>query len=671
MAVRWRWLAAVLVLAAACSGGGSGTSTERAGDAGPNSDERFSDSRYIWRGVGRAEPPSGVFVDVAVRQHSSCGVRDTGELVCWGDYGAVPDGRFEKVSLSDGHGCALAIDGSVACWGSNKHGQLDAPDGRFTQVSAGPSTSCGVAVGGSVVCWGAGGDLEVPVGEFVKTYARSLCGLRTDGELVCWGHDDRNAGLLDAPGGEFITLSMTGRHACGLRSDGVVWCWGLGSPFGQQPAVAAAGEFVAVSVGYGHGCALGVGGDVVCWGANDEGQAEPQPGPFAQVTAGSGFTCALDPSGNPSCWGKSWAGELGLGSRGDLSRYSDWEAQQIRQYDRLYKPEPVFTRISAGAHFVCGILTSNSSVACWDFGRFDSGDLLAGPRGFDFVDVSSGAGHACALKVTGQAVCWGHQHELQEIYSSAPEPHYSEVSYSAIAVSASTACGQRSDGTRHCWAPYWSVPAPAGQFARLAAGPCGIRPAGHIECWGYNQNLGEPPDSIGPLIDVAADGSYSCGIQATTAAIVCWDPHTNKELLRIEGDYVQASKAQRELCALDTHGALKCWDLYPTPAAGPQPCGPRSCWARHSRPPIDLPTGAFTKVAVADDHACAIVANGTIDCWGSNYERQTRTLWLDEPPVDLADLRWWLAVAALAATGGIATAVAHIKRRWHRRNTQV
>ena len=445
---------------------GGGAADADCGD-GRCRDPRYSDSHEYLYGAGRADPPEGRFVDVAVWAYGSCGVRDSGELVCWGDHwSAAPEGRFTKVSMSGSHGCALAVNGSVECWGDNDSGQIDAPQGEFVEVSVSGSRSCAVALDASVRCWGADADLAIPAGDFAKVYADSLCGLRTDGEYVCWGQDGRYGALLDAPESEFEALSMELGYACALSTDGEVSCWGSSANFegDSPPAAAADGPFVSLSVGYGHACALAADGSVECWGNNDAGQAEPRQGPFVQVTAGREFTCALDAAGEVSCWGH--------GS-------TDRRARALR-------------RISAGHNFLCGILASDATVSCWP--QRTGGGLLEDelledePRGGGYVDVDAGRDYACALKADGQAVCWGYRDDLWEVFAFA-----SEQRYRAIAVGYRAACGLRTDGTGHCWIPDWHPPGPGGQFAHVAAGPCGIRPTRNIECWGFTEHRRRAP----------------------------------------------------------------------------------------------------------------------------------------------------------------------------------
>lgn len=66
----------------------------------------------------------------------------------------LPDGRFSTVSVGARQSCGLRETGEVECWGENEYGQMDAPSERFTQVSVGEGSTCGLTEAGGVHCWG-------------------------------------------------------------------------------------------------------------------------------------------------------------------------------------------------------------------------------------------------------------------------------------------------------------------------------------------------------------------------------------------------------------------------------------------------------------------------------------------------------------------------------------
>ena len=84
--------------------------------------------------------------------------------------------------------------------------------------------------------------------------------MQPDQTVACWGsnrHFDHAAeqlvedGKLDAPAGQFLSVSVGRTHSCGLRVDGTVTCWGSNQHFDPETgdfvddgkAVAPSGRF--------------------------------------------------------------------------------------------------------------------------------------------------------------------------------------------------------------------------------------------------------------------------------------------------------------------------------------------------------------------------------------------------------------------------------------------
>ncbi len=183
-----------------------------------------------------------------------CGLRSTGEVVCFG-FGAAgqlgwapelspPVGGYPPVelgtgrtataiALGDAHSCALLDDGSVKCWGLNNHGQLGVGD---SDVRGLDSSGMGDALP------------AVPLGQGAQSIAAGryhTCALLDDGSVKCWGLND--AGQLgqgdmedrgDTPGevaalapvdlgaGEVAMAIEAGSHTCAILASGAIKCWG-------------------------------------------------------------------------------------------------------------------------------------------------------------------------------------------------------------------------------------------------------------------------------------------------------------------------------------------------------------------------------------------------------------------------------------------------------------
>ena len=191
---------------------------------------RESGEVTCWGNGLQLDAPAGSFSTVSAGEYHTCGLRSAdGAIECWGvnhnhrqvivsdvaDQVMVdgvdvspqpvptlaPPGRFTAVSSGINHTCGLRESGQIECWGVNNYGERNAPAGRFTAVAAAITYACGLRDTGAIVCWG---DLypartDAPAGRFsaVSIGWHHACGLRTNGAIVCWG--DNSHGQTDAP----------------------------------------------------------------------------------------------------------------------------------------------------------------------------------------------------------------------------------------------------------------------------------------------------------------------------------------------------------------------------------------------------------------------------------------------------------------------------------------
>jgi len=347
-------------------------------------------------------PPAGTFEQLSL----ACGLRTNGQIECWGGFedvlGPPPSGTFSQVAASygpdliDPGACAVAQDGSVACWGDVE--DEPAPAGTFREVAVGVGRPCGIRTSGSVECWPPWPDVHdyntgPVIGSFTQVAAggdpgsRPLtCAIEVSGRIACWGDDQ--FGQTSPPEGVFTQVAASNYHACGLRADGTISCWGVNDLKDRE---APAGTFTQITTGsLGPNCALRVGGSIACWGFGSTDLGVPD-GQFVQVTSGGQQACALDGDGVPACW-----------------RYVYDDDGVTVVMEPIDSPAGPFAQLSASGDFilpsslVCGV-RPGGSVECWGD---DVDGLLDAPDG-EFVQVSAGAGGACALDIGGGIECWG------------------------------------------------------------------------------------------------------------------------------------------------------------------------------------------------------------------------------------------------------------------------
>jgi alpha-tubulin suppressor-like RCC1 family protein len=158
---------------------------------------------------------------------------------------------------------------------------------------------------------------------------------------------------------------------------------------------------------------------VFCWGTAYNGNAATTSSEalqitgtntahyFTQLAAGTDFTCALRNDGAVLCWGLGTSGQIGNGSsttQANATQVSGLTSGVVA--------------ITAGAAHACA-LKNTGEVVCW--GANGSGQLGDNSQtnrntpvvvsstsgGSTIVSVAAGTSHTCAARVDGTASCWG------------------------------------------------------------------------------------------------------------------------------------------------------------------------------------------------------------------------------------------------------------------------
>jgi alpha-tubulin suppressor-like RCC1 family protein len=322
----------------------------------------------------------------------------------------------------------------------------------------------------------------------------------------------------------------------------------------------------------------GAGGGGGGGGAAGRG-AEPA---FAeQIAVGNRHACAAVAGGRVRCWGYSDSGQLGNGSRGALTL----RPVQVRGPDGPLSGVKV---LGLGAKHGCLASTGDYNLRCWgdnDYGQLGDGDTDDNGRPIrvvftgsgpveDVTALALGARHSCALSGAGAVVCWG-----------------------------DNAAGQLGDGTtagRSRAAPVEVEPGvPLGDVRALSAGAnftCALLGDGQVRCWGGNE--------AGQL----GDGTTLARPRPTPVELLSGLPLTGA--LAIDAGGAGA-------CALLEGGFVTCWGVdgatAPPADQPPRPSRPTSV-----RLSPDVPLSGALAVAVGDDHACALLTEGAVRCWGGN-----------------------------------------------------
>jgi len=597
---------------------------------------------------------------------ATCALMSNQTVQCWGyGYGPSPvtitnlSGAV-SVSVSGAswtHGCAVLSGGTVSCWGDNAWGQLGNGSSDTTPGSGSGSTAavavknltgavavqasaygtCALLSNGTVQCWGDNsfGELgtgtttgpstcyapynwpcsKVPVAVQGVNSAVAIasgdgwhtCALLSNGTVSCWG-DNSNGQLGDgtttsrsAPvtvaglSGSVTAIGAGELQSCAVISGGAVQCWG-GNGSGQLGDGTTSDSSIpvnvvnvtgatAVSGGVLHSCALVSGGTVECWGQNTSGQlgdgtlvsspvaqgANPGPNPIA-VTAGWAHSCALLPNGTVQCWGDNSYGELGLGTVGGTHN----------------TPATVngvnATAISGSYAAECALLT-DQTVKCWGYGYGPSPVAISGVTGAVGISSSGSSwSHSCAVLATGKVTCWG-------------DNAWGQLGNGSM----DTSPGSGANST---------TPVPVSNLTTAVAvvahahGTCALLSNGTVQCWGANL-------------------SGELGIGTSTGPNTCYAPYNwpcstvPAPVSGLGGVVALTAGDGDSVCALLSNGTVKCWGDNSFGQLGDG-----TTTARLAPVLVNGLGGVPRAIATGGDHSCAVLANGTVQCWGNNASGQ-------------------------------------------------
>jgi hypothetical protein len=227
-------------------------------------------------------------------------------------------------------------------------------------------------------------------------------------------------------------VTVGSQHACVLTAGGDAWCWG----FATDGALGAGSDVtstdmplrvdlprpaVDIDAGFEGTCAILDDGSAWCWGRNESGEVGDGttenrfvptavvglPSSAISISRGHDHACAVLDDGGAWCWGDNLVGELGTGRTAGSATS---EPRPVR-VPRV----PLLAQITSGAGHTCA-LTGDGAAWCWGsslygvLGRADGAeDRVPGPVvGLDSgVDVVvAGDDQTCAIRA-GSLLCWG------------------------------------------------------------------------------------------------------------------------------------------------------------------------------------------------------------------------------------------------------------------------
>ncbi len=699
--------------------------------------------------IGDDEAPSSpsagdVSIGLNIRQivagaRHTCALSSTGKVKCWGEgasgqlgYGntdTIGDGELpsskgnvgldtdvKQLAAGNFHTCALLATGKVRCWGKNDVGQLGY--GHIDNIGDGEALS---------------GDVDISTSDVIKIAAggNHTCAMLSTGKLRCWGKNDygqlgygniNNIGDGEAPssagdvnlGENVIAVDVVVgvRHTCVLLSTGRAKCFGDGTNgqlgYGntnttgddETPSfvgnISIGGEVIQLAAGETHTCALLGSGKVRCWGSKDypygqlgyantssvgdsllpSSAGDVYIGGDAgakEVVAGGLHTCSLSTEGKVRCWGKNDFGQLGYANTATAVAIGDNETPASAGYVSIGDIPAI--QLSIGLNHSCALL-ANRKVLCWGQGTYgqlgygninhvgdDETPTSVGyvSVGDDVAQISASGFHTCAVLASGKVRCWGGGSNGRLGYADTVTIGDTEYPSSIL--------------------NYVNV---GGDVVQISTGDyhtCALLSNGAVRCWGYgfegrlgysNENdIGDNEDpsiagnvSIGGSAVQVVANVYSSCVLLSSGDVRCWgaggygrlgygDTTNNigdtelpstKSVLSIGGSALQLAAGEDHACALMSDGAVRCWGRG---ASGQLGYGNTNNIGDDEAPSTVAAVsvgGIVSSVTTGHYHTCAMLAAGSVRCWGNGDDGRLgygNTAWIGDvagemPPADVA-----------------------------------
>lgn len=549
---------------------------------------------------------SGVKYVVAGSAHS-CALLTTGAVKCWGynTNGSLGNSSTENSStpvdvtgLSSGvnyifsnrgeHTCALLSSGGLKCWGLNEFGQIG---NNTTTNSSSPADVIGLSSGV----------------EYAYTSGYSTCAKLSSGSFKCWGYN-KNGQVGDgstvnrlSPTSVSITsnikeISVGEWNSCAFKNDNTTVCWGY-NIYNQLSSsenilttpISFLTNSVALRMGQSFMCSVNTAGNINCRGMRTYGQTgeginsyllSASVGDKFQVSNSAGKTtmvsihnehsCFVTSDNNTLCSGSNDFGELGDGrtSEGNMAGFST--PSQITSLNGIS------SSVASGQEHTC-LLTTSGGVKCWggnSYGQLGNGNNTNSSTPVDVFSLtsgvtklSSGRFYSCALLSTGSVKCWG-RNSFGELGNNSTTSSNIPVTISSLSDVSDIQLGHFHG--------------------------CAIN-NNRVWCWGLN-NYGQ-----------LGDGT-------TTNRLTPVNPNTSADVSLL-------SAGGWHTCAYTATNLLKCWGSNVNCALGnnSNPC--TDVYDPTTTSVSGISTGVVG-ITSGKSHACVLMSNGDVKCWGSNSHGQ-------------------------------------------------
>ena len=309
-------------------------------------------------------------------------------------------------------------------------------------------------------------------------------------------------------------------------------------------------------------------------------------------------------------------------------------------FNQEVKSVPGKGLISNGNIHTCAIL-DNASTMCWGSdgdGRLGDGgednavskptSFVINPEGESFKSIHAGHENTCGITDSGKLYCWGNNNNGKngigstntEKLPSTPVTFNQNTTIEKLSMGLYHSCAIDSDNTVWCWGRAWNGNLGSGDGNADQYAPV------QVELPGENDFATE----------IAAGERFTCALLGN-GAISCWGHDGNNQLgdsADTTGDQntpqsyvslpsgriaVDIDAGQNHACAVLDNGSIVCWGYNNYGKLG------SSFSSLANSLPVYINTTqnkSFTQVSTGYDHTCALLENGTGMCWGRNTHGQ-------------------------------------------------
>ena len=309
-------------------------------------------------------------------------------------------------------------------------------------------------------------------------------------------------------------------------------------------------------------------------------------------------------------------------------------------FNQEVKSVPGKGLISNGNIHTCAIL-DNASTMCWGSdgdGRLGDGgednavskptSFVTNPEGESFKSIHAGHENTCGITDSGKLYCWGNNNNGKngigstntEKLPSTPVTFNQNTTIEKLSMGLYHSCAIDSDNTVWCWGRAWNGNLGSGDGNADQYAPV------QVELPGENDFATE----------IAAGERFTCALLGN-GAISCWGHDGNNQLgdsADTTGDQntpqsyvslpsgriaVDIDAGQNHACAVLDNGSIVCWGYNNYGKLG------SSFSSLANSLPVYINTTqnkSFTQVSTGYDHTCALLENGTGMCWGRNTHGQ-------------------------------------------------